>query len=433
MKPRKIFFVLGKYYLSLQYNKERVCARELAGMRGEYKIGVNMSEWKEVRLGDVCEILDSKRVPLSAIQRKQRQGPYPYYGAQNIIDHVDDYLLDGEYLLVAEDGANLVTRTQNIANLVSGKFWVNNHAHILGYNGKCPLNLLGFILNKSNISPYVTGCAQPKLNQDNLRRISINLPKKVDEIASILSSFDDKIAINRKICANLEAQAQALFKHWFIDFAPFKDGKFVDSELGMIPEGWKVGTLGDYCKVRSGYAFKSSWWTDMGCKIIKIKNISEYGQLDLSDCSYVTPENCAKASEFKAQAGDLIIAMTGATIGKFNIIPKLDVTCYINQRVGKFFLGERPLERLPFVYSLLKSSRTINQIINRGIGSAQPNISSSDIESIKIAYNEKVINSFNTNLKESFEMFIYKQTENLRLSSLRDTLLPKLMSGEIKV
>lgn len=99
----------------------------------------------EHRLDDLCEILDSKRVPLSAMQRAKRQGPYPYYGNQSIIDYVDDYLLDGKYLLVAEDGANLVTRTQDIANIVSGKIWVNNHAHILGYNGKCPLELLGFI------------------------------------------------------------------------------------------------------------------------------------------------------------------------------------------------------------------------------------------------------------------------------------------------
>ena len=199
----------------------------------------------EHRLDELCEILDAKRVPLSAMQRAKRQGPYPYYGAQSIIDYVDDYLLDGKYLLVAEDGANLVTRTQDIANIVSGKIWVNNHAHILGYNGKCPLELLGFILNHSNISPYVTGCAQPKLNQDNLRRIPINLPEKVNEVSSILSALDDKIAVNRRICENLEAQAQALFKHWFIDFAPFKNGKFVESELGLIPEGWRVGRFGD--------------------------------------------------------------------------------------------------------------------------------------------------------------------------------------------
>ena len=197
------------------------------------------------KLSDLCEILDSKRKPLSAFQRAKKQGIYPYYGAQGIIDHLDDYLLDGEYLLVAEDGANLETRNQPIANIAKGKIWVNNHAHVLGSNGKCPLNLLGFILNNMNISPYVTGCAQPKLNQENLRNIEIELPSHIDSIASILSSLDRKIELNNKINADLEEMAQAIFKNWFVDFEPFKDGKFVDSELGMIPEGWKVVTLDD--------------------------------------------------------------------------------------------------------------------------------------------------------------------------------------------
>ena len=105
---------------------------------------------------------------------------------------------------------------------------------------------------------------------------------------------------NRTINDNLEQQAQALFKSWFVDFEPFKDGEFVDSELGMIPKGWRVGNIGDYCKIRSGYAFKSSWWTDKGVKIIKIKNITESGTLDMSDCSQVLSHNCEKAVDFKA-------------------------------------------------------------------------------------------------------------------------------------
>ena len=166
------------------------------------------------KLSDLCEILDSKRKPLSVLQRAKKQGIYPYYGAQGIIDHLDEYLLDGEYLLVAEDGANLETRNQPIANIANGKIWVNNHAHVLGNNGKCPLNLLGFILNNMNISPYVTGCVQPKLNQENLRNIEIELPSHIDRIASILSSLDRKIELNNKINADLEEMAQAIFKNW---------------------------------------------------------------------------------------------------------------------------------------------------------------------------------------------------------------------------
>ena len=114
---------------------------------------------------------------------------------------------------------------------------------------------------------------QRALNIKDLCKMPIPITQRcyMEKVVSILSSLDDKIAVNKKICENLEAQAQALFKNWFVDFAPFKDGKFVESELGLIPEGWRVGTIGDYCKVKSGYAFKSSWWTDKGDKIINTK------------------------------------------------------------------------------------------------------------------------------------------------------------------
>ena len=268
-----------------------------------------------------------------------------------------------------------------------------------------------------------------------MANVEISLPPLdiQKKIAAQLSEIDDKITVNKKICENLEAQAQALFKNWFVDFAPFKDGKFVESELGLIPEGWRVGTIGDYCKVKSGYAFKSSWWTDKGDKIIKIKNISENGSLDLTDCACVSPENTFKAKNFKAIPGDLIIAMTGATIGKFNIIPRLDDNYYINQRVGKFFLGDNPLSKLPFIYCELKRDAIINQIIKSGQGSAQPNISGSDIENVLIVYNEELINEFNIKCSPFFDAIIRNQQENLRLATLRDTLLPKLMSGEIKI
>lgn len=379
-----------------------------------------MSEWKEVRLGDVCEILDSKRVPLSAIQRKQRQGPYPYYGAQNIIDHVDDYLLDGEYLLVAEDGANLVTRTQNIANLVSGKIWVNNHAHILGYNGKCPLNLLGFILNKSNISPYVTGCAQPKLNQDNLRRISINLPKKVDEIASILSSLDDKIAVNRRICENLEAQAQALFKHWFIDFAPFKDGKFVESELGMIPEGWRVYRFPDFISPSSDK--------------VREEGIPEYSVTNtgIHPRDEKFRKNLSKTSSTNKllRKNDLVFGMSREILNwgvmedeKGGVSPAYQIYRVDQSKVDSIYLKEYISHKINYFRDLIKASTREGQSLDKG---ALFN---------KLIYipPKSILSGFFSIWNVLKVEITTLQQENLRLSTLRDTLLPKLMSGQIKV
>lgn len=361
-------------------------------------------EWKEVLLGELVDIYDSKRIPLTSQEREKIKGDIPYYGAQGIIDYINQFLFDGEYILIAEDGNNIKSRQENIAQIAKGKFWVNNHAHIL--QGKIEQNLLCYIINHTDISGYVTGSAQPKLNQANLLKIPIKIPVNLSDqrkIAGILSALDSKIENNNKINANLEAQAQALFKSWFVDFTPFKDQPFVDSELGPIPQGWKVGKLGDYCEVKSGYAFKSSWWTNKGYKIIKIKNISENGDINLNDCSCVLPENCDKAKNFIANTGDIVIAMTGATIGKFNIIPKIDEKFYINQRVGKFFLGEKPIEKVPYIYCFLKQENISTQIIQKGQGSAQPNISGADIESIPMLTPMSIILKYNKMCQPLFE------------------------------
>ena len=199
-----------------------------------------MSEWKKVRLGNLIQSFDSLRKPLSSIQRAQFQGPYRYYGAQEVIDYVRDYIFDGSYILMAEDGENLLSRKKPIAQIVSGKFWVNNHAHIFKANNLCDQLFLYYSLNYEDITHYITGSAQPKLSKENLNSILISLPPLPTQrkIAAVLSSLDDKIENNRKICANLEAQAQAIFKSWFVDFEPFG---------GKMPQGWKILPLESVC------------------------------------------------------------------------------------------------------------------------------------------------------------------------------------------
>lgn len=281
-----------------------------------------------------------------------------------------------------------------------------------------------------------TSTAVPIINKSSFSNYEVEVPnlETQEKIASILSSLDSKIELNRRINDNLEQQAQALFKSWFVDFKPFKDGIFVNSDFGMIPNGWKIATIGDYCKIRSGFAFKSSWWTDNGVKIVKIKNISSSGILDMNDCSYVSKENISKAKEFSLKSGDLLIAMTGATIGKFCIVPVLKEEMYVNQRVGKFFLGENPILKVPFIYGLLKSENIISQIINKGQGSAQPNISANDIESIPIILpTNEIISKYNKLVSPYFSLLIEKLNECSYLANLRDTLLPRLMSSELEI
>lgn len=381
------------------------------------------------KLSDLCEILDSKRKPLSALQRAKKQGIYPYYGAQGIIDHLDEYLLDGEYLLVAEDGANLETRNQPIANIAKGKIWVNNHAHVLGNNGKCPLNLLGFILNNINISPYVTGCAQPKLNQENLRNIEIELPSHIDRIASILSSLDRKIELNNKINADLEEMAQAIFKNWFVDFEPFKDGKFVDSELGMIPEGWKVGRLDEIADVVGGSTpskAKPEYYTQKGIAWLTPKDLSNHpavytsrGEIDITEEGYnststkLMPKGTILFTS-RAPIGYISIAQNDICTnqGFKSLVPKKAGTC--------------------FLYCFLKY--VTPEIENKSTGSTFKEASGALMKSLQVIMpDQKVFEEFEEIVSPLFARIESLEKENSRLSLLRDTLLPRLMSGELEV
>lgn len=193
------------------------------------------------------------------------------------------------------------------------------------------------------------------------------------------------------------------------------------------------GCIGDYCSIKSGFAFKSSWWTNNGIKVIKIGSINQ-DYLNLLECSYVDEDRIDKAKDFKVVAGDLLIAMTGATIGKFAMVPYSTEVLLVNQRVGKFFLGNNPVERLPFIYCTLKQPDVYYEIVNRGQGSAQPNISASDIMSIPcIIPSNEDIRIFNEIATPLFELIISNQQTNQQLVQLRDTLLPKLMSGELDV
>ena len=193
------------------------------------------------------------------------------------------------------------------------------------------------------------------------------------------------------------------------------------------------GCIGDYCSVKSGFAFKSSWWTNSGIRVIKIGSINQ-DNLNLLECSYVDEDKADKAKDFVVKAGDLLIAMTGATIGKFSMVPYSSEMLLVNQRVGKFFLGNNPVEKLPFIYCTLKQPEVYGEVVNRGQGSAQPNISASDIMSIPcVIPSQDAINDFNNTSQPLFDLIIRNQRENQNLSELRNALLSKLISGELDV
>ena len=271
--------------------------------------------------------------------------------------------------------------------------------------------------NKDKIEGMGSGTTFKEVSGNSMKNIVVNIPndKGVQEkIAAILGSIDDKIEKNEQINNNLLEQALTLYT----------------TQFSLLE---KNGYIGNYCTVKSGFAFKSSWWTNIGVKVIKIGSINQ-DNLNLLECSYVDEDKVDKAKNFVVKAGDLLIAMTGATIGKFAMVPYSSEVLLVNQRVGKFFLGNNPVEKLPFIYCTLKQPEVYGEVVNRGQGSAQSNISASDIMSIPcVIPSQEAINDFNDAAQPLFTLIISNQRENQQLSELRDTLLPKLMSGKIDV
>jgi type I restriction enzyme S subunit len=201
-----------------------------------------------------------------------------------------------------------------------------------------------------------------------------------------------------------------------------------------IPEGWENGTFANYCPSTGGFAFKSNWWTDKGVAVAKIKDIQENYTLDTSDLARVDISDKEIDDKFLAKPGDVLIAMTGATVGKYAIVPITDYPIYVNQRVGYFNLGIDPTQKLPFLINSMNQSYFRNAIFTLANGAAQPNISNEQINSIQLLIPEdKLIKSFNEMFQPYYKKILNNQLENQKLTELRDWLLPMLMNGQVKV
>jgi len=376
-----------------------------------------MGEWRKYNLLELADIYNEKRKPLSKMQRLKLQGKYPYYGASGIVDYIDDYTFDGEFILISEDGENLKTRKTPIAFKASGKFWVNNHAHIIKGKTSYLNDLLIYFFSNLDLNPYLTGAVQPKLSKGTLLNIPIYLPKNESEqkaIAEVLSSLDDKIDLLHRQNKTLEEMAQTLFRQWFI-------------------ENGFDGNIGDIIDLQSGYAFKSKNFTDSGTdRVIKIKNISN-STIDIVNTDFIDIEIAKNINKkFKITSGDILFGMTGANIGKMGIVPKNNLNLWLNQRVG--LLREKYKNSKYLAYLHLTSEYGFDYIENTASGSAQPNISATDIEKCpfpKLTPDE--VQKYSNQVASYFEKIVFNLGQIQILENMRDILLPKLISGEVRI
>ena len=279
------------------------------------------------------------------------------------------------------------------------------------------------------VNSFDTGATRGNINAKTYGDMEIELPsrKVQDKIVSILSSLDRKIELNNKINADLEEMAQAIFKNWFVDFEPFKDGKFVDSELGMIPEGWKVGRLGEFCKCLLGGTpsrSKEEYWNG-DVNWINSGEINKFRILEASE--KITELGLAKSATKLLPKKTTVLAITGATLGQVSLL-EID-TCANQSVIGVLENTEVPYE---YIYPFIKDR--IEMLIQHQTGGAQQHINKDNVESLIF-----LLPAINV-LEDYFSLVspMYKRIEslcfeNLYLSLLRDTLLPRLMSGELEV
>lgn len=257
---------------------------------------------------------------------------------------------------------------------------------------------------------------------NELCETEIKLPSLEEQRKKVQAykTITDRIELKKKINDNLTAQCS-------VDYALMLNGYTIESE--DLPDGWHQGSIGSYCDVKSGFAFKSDWWTTEGYKVIKIANIVN-NTIDLDSCDCVIAEHALKANNFYVKSGDILIAMTGATTGKIGIVPLTDEPIVVNQRVGKFFLGENPIEKAPFLYSTLLYSRVIRHLQPDGTaGSAQDNLSADNIKDIAIVLPENsIIEDFNKRHIPHLKMMMNNWTEIRSLNKMSEVILQTLSS-----
>ena len=285
-----------------------------------------------------------------------------------------------------------------------------------------------FINIRRRLSNQANGSVFMNLKTDIVKDFVIKLPPLDDQrrIASILSSLDRKIELNNKINAELEEMAQAIFKNWFVDFDPFKDGKFVESELGMIPEGWRVGRLTDVIKLMPGGTPKTSeplYWDNGTIPFFSPKDVN--GVYCFATEKHITEAGLNNCSSNLYPKDTIFITCRG-TVGKVCL-----TACDMAMNQSNYAIKAIDGYSQYYVFFLVKS--VVERLIKKSNGAVFSAITTKDFDEEILIPTHKAVEEFTNMIDGFFRRIITIGTESSRLFLLRDTLLPRLMSGELEV
>ena len=337
-------------------------------------------------------------------KRPIEEGEYPVYGGNGIMGYSNQYNAE-DTIIVGRVGAYC----GNVL-LSKNKCWVSDNAISVVAKNQVHTDFLYYLMLTLDLHNQHIGAVQPLMTQDIIGRFEVKIPSLSTQlhIADILKSLNDKIEVNRKINSNLEEQAKALFKSWFIDFEPFKSGKFVESELGMIPEGWEVCPLEQLGKFKRGKTIVAKEATKGDVPVVA-------GGID--------PAYYNNVANTKGPV--ITVSASGANAGFMRLY-------YQDVWASDCSFLDNSNENLLWIYCFLNNNRRV--LRHAQTGAVQPHVKPADINSILVCIPpHDLISKFQNTISPLFKSIGLHKKEIERLQKTRDTILPKLMSGEIDV
>ena len=406
-------------------------------------------EWKEVRLGDVCSI--QRGASPRPIQKFISKEGMPWVKIADATGISSRYISStSEYIIkegvsksrIVHPGDLIVSNsaTPGLPKFMAIEACVHDGWLIIrDLDGIDKVFLYYVFINiRRRLSNQANGSVFMNLKTDIVKDFVIKLPTLEDQrrIASVLSSLDRKIELNNKINADLEEMAKAIFKNWFVDFEPFKDGKFVDSELGMIPEGWKVGKITDIGCLITDYVSNGSFASLK--QNVHLYETKEYAQFirntDLKTNTfsvYVDKHSYDFLSKSTLYGNEIIISNVG-DVGSVHLCPKLDIPMTLGNNIIMLRPNEKEYNYFLYLWFKYFSGQGLIQGIKGG--SAQPKFNKTDFKNLPLLIPSfEIIEKSYWVFESMFSILSSNIKENSRLSLLRDTLLPRLMSGELEI
>lgn len=363
--------------------------------------------WKAKPLGSCIEVFDSCRRPVT--KKDRVLGPYPYYGASGIVDYVDSYIFEGLHVLVAEDGENLRSRKLPIAYLADGRFWVNNHAHVLRANDENDTRFLSYVIESLDLSGFITGSTQPKLSQAALLSIPLRLPKLAEQrrIAGVLGALDDKIESNQAVITH----AEQLIDEIAVQRA---------TDLPMV-------ALSEVCSLS-----KSTWKPETSHdQTVQLFSLPAFDE-------GATPEQAVVAS---IKSNKTLMDRPGILVSRLN--PRISRMWWVETDAARVnvcspefaYLTAGDMHGLACTWLAVRSPEFRGEMVDRvtGTSGSHQRVRPADLMTIGVPDYRSLAERIQATVLTLLHLVSDRRQQSVALAELRDALLPELMSGRMRV